>query len=137
MADWGTAHCSWCPCEAEKVYDCLFTGEYDSISGQPLVVQHPQKNVFSVSQRVSRIFELDDDLGHDDTLQLVLNVMATAGKEARRVRGPRAPLPPPTTETNGGGGSSSGAAGNGSADPRDNGSLLMNANGVNVTIFEI
>jgi len=31
--------------------------------GQPLVVQHPDKNVFSVSQRVSRIFELDDDLG--------------------------------------------------------------------------
>mmetsp|Transcript_77178 Transcript_77178/g.153003 ORF Transcript_77178/g.153003 Transcript_77178/m.153003 type:complete len:613 (+) Transcript_77178:169-2007(+) len=54
--------------------------------GQPLVVQHPQKNVFSVSQRVSRIFELDDDLGHDDTLQLVLNVMAQAGKEAKRIR---------------------------------------------------
>jgi len=55
--------------------------------GQPLVVRHPDKNVFSVSQRVSRIFELDDDLGHDDTLQLVLNVMVEAGKEARRFRG--------------------------------------------------
>uniref|UniRef100_A0A7S1WUC1 BTB domain-containing protein n=1 Tax=Alexandrium catenella TaxID=2925 RepID=A0A7S1WUC1_ALECA len=55
--------------------------------GQPLVVQHPDKNVFSVSQRVSRIFELDDDLGHDDTLQLVLNVMVQAGKEAKRLRG--------------------------------------------------
>jgi len=55
--------------------------------GQPLVVQHPEKNVFSVSQRVSRIFELDDDLGHDDTLQLVLNVMVQAGREAKRVRG--------------------------------------------------
>jgi len=55
--------------------------------GQPLVVQHPEKNVFSVSQRVSRIFELDDDLGHDDTLQLVLNVMVQAGKEAKRLRG--------------------------------------------------
>jgi len=54
--------------------------------GQPLVVQHPEKNVFSISQRVSRIFELDDDLGHDDTLQLVLNVMVHAGREARRIR---------------------------------------------------
>lgn len=54
--------------------------------GQPLVVQHPEKNVFSVSQRVSRIFELDDDLGHDDTLQLVLNVMVQAGKQAKRLR---------------------------------------------------
>eukprot|EP00931_Biecheleriopsis_adriatica_P078354 TRINITY_DN51802_c0_g1_i1.p1 TRINITY_DN51802_c0_g1~~TRINITY_DN51802_c0_g1_i1.p1 ORF type:complete len:640 (+),score=119.27 TRINITY_DN51802_c0_g1_i1:86-1921(+) len=54
--------------------------------GQPLVVQHPDKNVFSVSQRVSRIFELDEDLGHDDTLQLVLNVMVKAGKEAKRLR---------------------------------------------------
>jgi len=54
--------------------------------GQPLVVQHPNKNVFSVSQRVSRIFELDDDLGHDDTLQLVLNVMVRAGKNAKRLR---------------------------------------------------
>ncbi|CAK0863508.1 unnamed protein product [Prorocentrum cordatum] len=60
--------------------------------GQPLVVQHPKLNIFSVSQRVSRIFELDDELGHDDTLQLVLNVMVEAGKEARRVRGPKAPL---------------------------------------------
>jgi len=60
--------------------------------GQPLVVQHPEKNVFSISQRVSRIFELDDDLGHDDTLQLVLNVMVQAGKEARRIRGPQAPF---------------------------------------------
>lgn len=57
--------------------------------GQPLVVQHPEKNVFSISQRVSRIFELDDDLGHDDTLQLVLNVMVQAGKEAKRLRGLR------------------------------------------------
>jgi len=57
--------------------------------GQPLVVQHPDKNVFSISQRVSRIFELDDDLGHDDTLQLVLNVMVQAGKQAKRVRGLR------------------------------------------------
>mmetsp|Transcript_119813 Transcript_119813/g.382467 ORF Transcript_119813/g.382467 Transcript_119813/m.382467 type:complete len:601 (-) Transcript_119813:126-1928(-) len=55
--------------------------------GQPLVVQHPSKNVFSVSQRVSRIFELDDDLGHDDTLQLVLNVMVYAGKESKRLQG--------------------------------------------------
>eukprot|EP00927_Polykrikos_kofoidii_P017226 TRINITY_DN17822_c0_g1_i1.p1 TRINITY_DN17822_c0_g1~~TRINITY_DN17822_c0_g1_i1.p1 ORF type:complete len:737 (+),score=122.64 TRINITY_DN17822_c0_g1_i1:226-2436(+) len=54
---------------------------------QPLVVQHPSKNVFSISQRVSRIFELDDDLGHDDTLQLVLNVMVQAGKAAWRLRG--------------------------------------------------
>lgn len=54
--------------------------------GQPLVVQHPKKNVFSVSQRVSRIFELEEELGHDDTLQLVLNVMLQAGKEARRNR---------------------------------------------------
>lgn len=54
--------------------------------GQPLVVQHPEKNVFSISQRVSRIFELDDDRGHDDTLQLVLNVMVQAGKEAKRLR---------------------------------------------------
>merc|ERR1711977_618539 len=54
---------------------------------QPLVVQHPGKNVLSISQRVSRIFELDDDLGHDDTLQLVLNAMLYAGKEARRMRG--------------------------------------------------
>jgi len=60
--------------------------------GQPLVVQHPDKNVFSVSQRVSRIFELDDDLGHDDTLQLVLNVMLEAGKEARRLRGRPQPV---------------------------------------------
>lgn len=102
--------------------------------GQPLVVQHPDKNVFSVSQRVSRIFELDDDLGHDDTLQLVLNVMAVAGREARRLRGPRAPLPA-STEANGGSSStSSGAAGNGSADPREHSSLLMNANGVNVSL---
>ncbi|CAJ1436616.1 unnamed protein product, partial [Effrenium voratum] len=57
--------------------------------GQPLVVQHPEKNVFSISQRVSRIFELDDDLGHDDTLQLVLNVMVQAGKESKRLRGLR------------------------------------------------
>eukprot|EP00928_Gymnodinium_smaydae_P036108 TRINITY_DN25283_c0_g1_i2.p1 TRINITY_DN25283_c0_g1~~TRINITY_DN25283_c0_g1_i2.p1 ORF type:complete len:401 (+),score=57.05 TRINITY_DN25283_c0_g1_i2:438-1640(+) len=58
---------------------------------QPLVVQHPTKNVFSISQRVSRIFELDDELGHDDTLQLVLNTMLCAGREARRVRGRRGP----------------------------------------------
>ncbi|CAE8719851.1 unnamed protein product [Polarella glacialis] len=57
--------------------------------GQPLVVLHPEKNVFSVSQRVSRIFELDDDLGHDDTLQLVLNVMVQAGKESKRLRSMR------------------------------------------------
>eukprot|EP00747_Dinoflagellata_sp_TGD_P060687 gnl/TRDRNA2_/TRDRNA2_152146_c0_seq1.p1 gnl/TRDRNA2_/TRDRNA2_152146_c0~~gnl/TRDRNA2_/TRDRNA2_152146_c0_seq1.p1 ORF type:complete len:500 (+),score=107.08 gnl/TRDRNA2_/TRDRNA2_152146_c0_seq1:52-1500(+) len=64
--------------------------------GQPLVVQHPDKNVFSISQRVSRIFELDDDLGHDDTLQLVLNVMLTAGQEARRRRGPPSGVSEPT-----------------------------------------
>lgn len=61
--------------------------------GQPLIVLHPEKNVFSVSQRVSRIFELDDDLGHDDTLQLVLNVMVQAGKEAKRLRALRASAP--------------------------------------------
>jgi len=60
--------------------------------GQPLVVQHPEKNVFSISQRVSRIFELDDDLGHDDTLQLVLNVMVQAGKESKRLRSLRSRL---------------------------------------------
>lgn len=54
--------------------------------GQPLVVQHPTKNLFSVSQRVSRIFELDEHLGHDDTLQLVLNVMLQAGKNSKRLR---------------------------------------------------
>jgi len=57
--------------------------------GQPLVALHPSKNVFSISQRVSRIFELDDDLGHDDTLQLVLNVMVQAGKESKRNRSVR------------------------------------------------
>merc|ERR1712014_367293 len=79
--------------------------------GQPLVVQHPDKNVFSVSQRVSRIFELDDDLGHDDALQLVLNVMVQAGKEAKRVRGPHAPFPGNNADT----ASTSGQLG----DPRD------------------
>lgn len=70
--------------------------------GQPLVVQHPDKNVFSVSQRVSRIFELDDDLGHDDTLQLVLNVMVKAGKEAKRLRGSTDPRDPASFLNNGG-----------------------------------
>lgn len=101
--------------------------------GQPLVVHHPDRNVFSVSQRVSRIFELDDELGHDDTLQLVLNVMAQAGKEARRLRGPHPPPPAPTATTDSSG-SISTAAGNGTADPRDTGSLLMNAGGVNVSL---
>lgn len=113
--------------------------------GQPLVVQHPDKNVFSVSQRVSRIFELDDDLGHDDTLQLVLNTMAQAGKEARRLRGPRASLPPiaSTAEASNGTGAASSATagtssaparGNGSVDPRGINSLLMTAAGVNVSL---
>eukprot|EP00933_Yihiella_yeosuensis_P031833 TRINITY_DN2543_c0_g4_i2.p1 TRINITY_DN2543_c0_g4~~TRINITY_DN2543_c0_g4_i2.p1 ORF type:complete len:659 (-),score=130.53 TRINITY_DN2543_c0_g4_i2:322-2181(-) len=66
--------------------------------GQPLVVQHADKNVFSISQRVSRIFELDEDLGHDDTLQLVLNVMVQAGKEAKRLKALRA-AEVETTET--------------------------------------
>lgn len=88
--------------------------------GQPLVVQHPGRNVFSVSQRVSRIFELDDDLGHDDTLQLVLNVMLHAGKEARRVRGPHAVFMGPTAE----------GLGNGS----EAGPFMMNVGGVNVSL---
>eukprot|EP00440_Ansanella_granifera_P070489 gb/GFBE01076491.1/.p1 GENE.gb/GFBE01076491.1/~~gb/GFBE01076491.1/.p1 ORF type:complete len:620 (+),score=112.10 gb/GFBE01076491.1/:1-1860(+) len=78
--------------------------------GQPLVVQHPEKNVFSVSQRVSRIFELDEDLGHDDTLQLVLNVMVQAGKEAKRLRAlRRASLP--SVAANGAGLAAAGSAG--------------------------
>lgn len=101
--------------------------------GQPLVVQHPDKNVFSVSQRVSRIFELDDDLGHDDTLQLVLNVMVQAGKEARRLRGPRASLPPAASPSDSHS-QQSGAAGNGSADPRSMNSLLINPAVVNVSL---
>merc|ERR1712039_86961 len=92
--------------------------------GQPLVVQHPDKNVFSISQRVSRIFELDDELGHDDTLQLVLNVMVHAGKEARRIRGPHTTL-----------GSCVGANGDGQGpgDLRDFGPL-MTSGGVNVSL---
>merc|ERR1719464_1197235 len=87
--------------------------------GQPLVVQHPDKNVFSISQRVSRIFELDDDLGHDDTLQLVLNVMVQAGKEAKRLRGPHTSL-----------------VGNTMAGPGDPHDLVsfMTAGGVNVSL---
>merc|ERR1712014_568301 len=77
---------------------------------QPLVVQHPEKNVFSISQRVSRIFELDDDLGHDDTLQLVLNVMVQAGKEARRIRGPRGSSLVGSTSDVGGAGAGAGDA---------------------------
>lgn len=88
--------------------------------GQPLVVQHPGKNVFSVSQRVSRIFELDDDLGHDDTLQLVLNVMLHAGKEARRVRGPHSAFAAPSSE--------------GAGEHRDMGPFMMNVGGVNVSL---
>eukprot|EP00929_Paragymnodinium_shiwhaense_P098110 TRINITY_DN59651_c0_g1_i1.p1 TRINITY_DN59651_c0_g1~~TRINITY_DN59651_c0_g1_i1.p1 ORF type:complete len:642 (+),score=91.07 TRINITY_DN59651_c0_g1_i1:118-2043(+) len=57
---------------------------------QPLVVQHPEKNVYSISQRVSRIFELEDE-GRDDTLQLVLNVMLRAGREAWKRKGRRPP----------------------------------------------
>lgn len=104
--------------------------------GQPLVVQHPEKNVFSVSQRVSRIFELDDDLGHDDTLQLVLNVMAQAGKEARRLRGPRANLPAGTSggDALAGGHSGFTVGGSASVDPLGINSLLINAGGVNVSL---
>merc|ERR1711957_1055613 len=88
--------------------------------GQPLVVQHPDKNVFSVSQRVSRIFELDDDLGHDDILQLVLNVMVQAGREARRIRGH-----PPM----------SGTLQEGATSASDGvGSFMANAGGVNVSL---
>jgi len=86
--------------------------------GQPLVVQHPEKNVFSVSQRVSRIFELDDDLGHDDTLQLVLNVMWHAGREARRIKAVHA-----------------GFGGTGlPSDPRELGPFMMSIRGVNVSL---
>lgn len=88
--------------------------------GQPLVVQHPDKNVFSVSQRVSRIFELDDDLGHDDTLQLVLNVIVQAGKDARHLRG----HPPMVGALREG----AGASGDGL------GLFLANAGGVNVSL---
>jgi len=104
--------------------------------GQPLVVQHPDKNVFSVSQRVSRIFELDDDLGHDDTLQLVLNVMAQAGKEARRLRGPRAGPPGgfASADPNGNGTTGALPPGNTNVDTRGMNSLLINAAGVNVSL---
>lgn len=94
--------------------------------GQPLVVQHPEKNVFSVSQRVSRIFELDDDLGHDDTLQLVLNVMVQAGKEARRIRGPHTGFAGGVTDTS----HTSGSAG----ELREVGPFMMTAGGVNVSL---
>mmetsp|Transcript_63786 Transcript_63786/g.152105 ORF Transcript_63786/g.152105 Transcript_63786/m.152105 type:complete len:613 (+) Transcript_63786:71-1909(+) len=92
--------------------------------GQPLVVRHPDKNVFSVSQRVSRIFELDDDLGHDDTLQLVLNVMVEAGKEARRIRG----HPPASTSA----GEPSGEGGAGAGDGLGN--YFAGQGGVNVSL---
>lgn len=98
--------------------------------GQPLVVQHPTKNVFSISQRVSRIFELDDDLGHDDTLQLVLNVMLQAGKEARRARGPHMPLSGDASDA----GLAGSAASTGVADPRDLVPIILNAGGVNVSL---
>lgn len=102
--------------------------------GQPLVVQHPDKNVFSVSQRVSRIFELDDDLGHDDTLQLVLNVMVKAGKEARRVRGPHA-MPPPATSSNGEANSTGSIGGAHSLnEQRDITNIVVSAGGVNVSL---
>merc|ERR1719221_526351 len=94
--------------------------------GQPLVVQHPEKNVFSVSQRVSRIFELDDDLGHDDTLQLVLNVMVQAGKEAKRPRGPHTSMVGGASDTGIANGSIS------SGDPRE--LVMMSAGGVNVSL---
>jgi hypothetical protein len=100
---------------------------------QPLVVQHPDKNVFSVSQRVSRIFELDDDLGHDDTLQLVLNVMVQAGKEAKRVRGPH-PMPPPAATANGDGNAASSSATGSNDGPRELGHLVMSPGGVNVSL---
>jgi len=93
--------------------------------GQPLVVQHPDKNVFSVSQRVSRIFELDDDLGHDDTLQLVLNVMVQAGKDARKIRGHPAAA---GAGEHAAGPSGSGAHGDGSE------FSMANAGGVNVSL---
>lgn len=85
--------------------------------GQPLVAQHPSKNVFSVSQRVSRIFELDDDLGHDDTLQLVLNVMLHAGKEAKRIQG-----------------QTRGTVPNRLAEDQEIGAFITNAGGVNVSL---
>mmetsp|Transcript_85954 Transcript_85954/g.179702 ORF Transcript_85954/g.179702 Transcript_85954/m.179702 type:complete len:621 (-) Transcript_85954:137-1999(-) len=87
--------------------------------GQPLVVQHPEKNVFSVSQRVSRIFELDDDLGHDDTLQLVLNVMVYAGKEAKRIQGTR---------------NRNFLASGRAEDDQEIGAFITNAGGVNVSL---
>jgi len=96
--------------------------------GQPLVVQHPDKNVFSVSQRVSRIFELDDDLGHDDTLQLVLNVMVQAGKEARRVRGLHTTFAGMAPE----GGFAAGQCQDGDGQPL--GPFLTNVGGVNVSL---
>jgi len=97
--------------------------------GQPLVVQHPEKNVFSVSQRVSRIFELDDDLGHDDTLQLVLNVMVQAGMEARRIRGPHATFTGSASDA----GLSSGATGH-AGEMREVAPFMMTAGGVNVSL---
>jgi len=99
---------------------------------QPLVVQHPDKNVFSISQRVSRIFELDEDLGHDDTLQLVLNVMVQAGKEARRIRGRNAAFPGATEP---GSGSASASQGVSAAELGEFGtSLMMGAGGLNVSL---
>jgi len=90
--------------------------------GQPLVVQHPSKNVFSVSQRVSRIFELDEDLGHDDTLQLVLNVMVQAGKESKRIRSTR------------GLGSSPAGVASGQGHTGEPGEGVLPAGGVNVSL---